>query len=62
LNENSKKFLRVEIEEKSLENLGTLDFTKFGQQAPGYTLLKGKINFHQKRIRKLNSTEIGKFG
>jgi hypothetical protein len=28
--------------------------TNFDQQAPSYTLLQGKINFHQKRIRKLN--------
>jgi hypothetical protein len=33
---------------------------KFGQQAPGYTLLQEKINFHQKRIRNLNSTQKGK--
>jgi hypothetical protein len=32
---------------------------KFGQQAPGYTLLQEKINFHQRRIRKLNSTQKG---
>jgi hypothetical protein len=32
---------------------------KFGQQAPGYTLLQGKINFHQTRIRNLNSTQKG---
>jgi hypothetical protein len=28
---------------------------KFGQQAPCYTLLQGKINFQQKRIRNWNS-------
>jgi hypothetical protein len=43
------------------ETLGLWILTKFGQQAPGYTLLKGKINFPQKRIRKLNSTQNGKF-
>jgi hypothetical protein len=34
---------------------------KFGQQAPCYTLLSKKMNFHQKSIRKLNSTQNGKF-
>jgi hypothetical protein len=29
----------------------------FGQQAPCYTLSPRKINFHQKRIRNLNSTQ-----
>jgi hypothetical protein len=33
---------------------------KFGQQAPCYTLLQGKINFQQKRIRNLNSKQKGK--
>jgi hypothetical protein len=32
---------------------------KFGQQSPGYTLLPGKINFHQRKIRILNSTRKG---
>jgi hypothetical protein len=32
---------------------------KFGQQAPGYTLLPRKINFHQRKIRILNSTRKG---
>jgi hypothetical protein len=32
---------------------------KFGQQAPGYTLLQGKIKFHQNRIKNLNSTQKG---
>jgi hypothetical protein len=30
---------------------------KFGQQAPCYTLLPEKINFYQKRIENLNSTQ-----
>jgi hypothetical protein len=33
--------------------------TKFGQQAPAYTLLLGKIHFYQKRIRNLNSIQKG---
>jgi hypothetical protein len=32
---------------------------KFGQQAPGYTLLQGKINVDERRIRDLNSTGKG---
>jgi hypothetical protein len=32
---------------------------KFVQQAPGYTLLLGKINFYQKRIINLNFTQKG---
>jgi hypothetical protein len=35
--------------------LGTRIFMKHGQQLPFYTLLKGKINSQQKRIRNLNS-------
>jgi hypothetical protein len=43
--------------ENSLENLGTLDLMKFGQKGPCYTLLPGKINFYQKGIRNLISTQ-----
>jgi hypothetical protein len=49
-----REFLRVEIHWKILE-LWIL--IKFGQQAPGYTFLQGKVNFYQWRIRKLNSTQ-----
>jgi hypothetical protein len=48
-----RELVRVEIHWKILE-LRIL--MKFGQQAPGYTLLQGKINFYQRRIRNLNST------
>jgi hypothetical protein len=44
------------------KNLGLWILMKFGQQAPGYTLLQGKINFHKKRIKNLNFTQKGKFG
>jgi hypothetical protein len=43
-----RELVSVEIHWKILE-LWIL--TNFGQQAPGYTLLQGKINFHQKRTR-----------
>jgi hypothetical protein len=49
-----REFLRVEIHWKILE-LWIL--IKFGQQAPDYTFLQGKVNFYQWRIRKLNSTQ-----
>jgi hypothetical protein len=45
--------------ENSLENLELWILMKFGQQAPGYTLLPRKIHSHQKRIRNLNSTQKG---
>jgi hypothetical protein len=32
--------------ENSLKKLGLWILMKFSQQAPGYTLLLGKINFH----------------
>jgi hypothetical protein len=35
---------------------------KFGQQATCHALLPGKINFHQKGIRNLNSIQKGKIG
>jgi hypothetical protein len=35
--------------------LGTRILMKLGQQLPFYTLLEGKINSQQKRIRNLNS-------
>jgi hypothetical protein len=33
---------------------------KFGQQAPGYTSLQGKMNSQHKGIRNLNSNQKGK--
>jgi hypothetical protein len=35
--------------------LGTSILMKLGQQLPFYTLLEGKINSQQKRIKNLNS-------
>jgi hypothetical protein len=52
------ELLWIEIHWKILE-LWILK--KFGQQAPCYSLLLGKINFYQKRIRNLNSTQNGNF-
>jgi hypothetical protein len=49
-----RELLCVEIHWKIL---GLWILMKFGQQAHGYTLLQGKISFHQKRIRKLNTTQ-----
>jgi hypothetical protein len=46
----------VEIHWKILE-LSIL--MKFGQQAPGYTLFQGKINFHQRGVIILISTRKG---
>jgi hypothetical protein len=49
--------------ENSLENLGTLDFDKIWPASSWLHLIaRKKINFHQKRIKKLNSTQKGKFG
>jgi hypothetical protein len=50
----SMSWISIEIYWKFLE-LWIL--IKFGQQAPCYTLLREKIIFQQKRIRKLNSTQ-----
>jgi hypothetical protein len=36
-----------------------LDLDEIFQQAPGYTLIPGKINFYQRRIRISNSTQKG---
>jgi hypothetical protein len=49
-------FYELKSKENHWKNLGLWILMKFGQQAPGYTLLQGKINFHQKRIGNLNST------
>jgi hypothetical protein len=53
-----RELLWVEIHWKILELWISM---KFGQQDTCYTLLPGKINFHQKMIIKLNSTQNGKF-
>jgi hypothetical protein len=53
----SMSWISIEIYWKFLELYISM---KFGQQAPFYTLLPGKINFHQKRIKNLNSIQKGK--
>jgi hypothetical protein len=66
LNENSRKFLSVEIKEKkSLENLGTLDFHKIwpassrlhliARKNPFLSKEDQKFEFHSKREFKLIS-------
>jgi hypothetical protein len=55
-------FLWVEIEKIHWKILELSISMKFGQQAPCYTLLPGKINFYQKRIRNLNSTQNRNLG
>jgi hypothetical protein len=54
-----RELLWVEIHKKiHWKILGLWILMRFGQQAPGYTLLQEKkINFHQKRIRNLNSPQ-----
>jgi hypothetical protein len=44
-----------------MENLGTLDFYEIWPESSWLYLIARKINFHKKRIRKLNSTQKGKF-
>jgi hypothetical protein len=61
LNENSWNFLCIEIEENSLKNLGSLDLHEIWPASSWLHLIaRKKINFHQKRIRNLNSTQKGK--
>jgi hypothetical protein len=56
LSKNSENHLCVGNKEKIDWNfLGTRILMKLGQQLPFYTLLQGKINSQQKRIRNLNS-------
>jgi hypothetical protein len=56
IREASMSWISIDIYWKFLELWISM---KFGQQAPCYTLLQGKINSHQKRIRNLNSTKKG---
>jgi hypothetical protein len=44
LNENSRNFLWVEIEENSLENLGTLDFKEIWPASSWLHLIERKKN------------------
>jgi hypothetical protein len=53
LNENSRKFLWVEIEEKSLENLGTLDFHEIWPARSRLHLVERKKLFPSKEDQKV---------
>jgi hypothetical protein len=52
LNENSRKFLWVEIEENSLENLGTFDFHKIWPASSRLHLIARKNQFPSKEDKK----------
>jgi hypothetical protein len=62
LNENSRKFLCVEIEENSLKNLGTLDFHEIWPASSWLHLIARKNQFPSKEDQKFEFHSKRKIG